>query len=160
MPASPAARQVQKPGAPQHELALSNPSESEHRLCGLFRHGIDGDRADLCRSATEPVACALTETTEGRYVIGSRNYHVSIFRFVIEANESAIKEQMRFDIDGTDIEDPQIETFEFELNVDEHLSPVFKLLMFYVVNGEVIPDSIQVAVEKCLRNKASSDCVL
>jgi hypothetical protein len=65
------------------------------------------------------------------------------------------KNQTAFSIDAIDIDDSDIETFVFDLMVDEYLSPGFKLLMFYVANGEIIPDSIEIPVEKCLMNKAS-----
>ncbi len=61
---------------------------------------------------------------------------------------------MRFDFD--EINDARIEQFEFNFKISQDLSGEFKLLVFYIINGEVIPDSIKIPVDKCLKNKASS----
>jgi hypothetical protein len=37
--------------------------------------------------------------------------------------------------------------------VSEDMSPEINLLVFYVSNVEVIPDSVTLPVEKCLKNK-------
>ena len=46
-----------------------------------------------------------------------------------------------------------ITSLSMSILINEKMSPEFSILMFYVINGEVIPDSISVPVEKCLKNK-------
>jgi hypothetical protein len=37
--------------------------------------------------------------------------------------------------------------------VDAKMSPEFSILAYYISGGEVIPDSIMIPVQKCLKNK-------
>ncbi len=42
---------------------------------------------------------------------------------------------------------------ELKIKITSDLSPVFKLLTYIVINEEIIPDSLNINVKKCLENK-------
>ena len=51
------------------------------------------------------------------------------------------------------VQDESIASISVSILIDEKMSPEFSILAFYVVNGEVIPDSISIPVKTCLKNK-------
>lgn len=45
--------------------------------------------------------------------------------------------------------------FEMSLKVDERMSPEFKILLFTIVDGEIVADSMSFEIEKCLSHPVS-----
>ena len=45
--------------------------------------------------------------------------------------------------------------FEMSLKVDERMSPEFKILLFTIVDGEIVADSMSFEIEKCLNHPVS-----
>lgn len=50
------------------------------------------------------------------------------------------------------VDDATISSFYMLVPISPDISPDVKILVFYVVNGEVIPDSTLIKVAKCLKN--------
>jgi hypothetical protein len=46
-----------------------------------------------------------------------------------------------------------ITSISMSILVDAKMSPEFSILAYYISGGEVIPDSIMIPVQKCLKNK-------
>ena len=46
-----------------------------------------------------------------------------------------------------------VTSISMSILVDAKMSPEFSILAYYISGGEVIPDSIMIPVQKCLKNK-------
>ncbi len=51
------------------------------------------------------------------------------------------------------MDDSSLESFEFSLLITENESPELQILVFYIVKNEIIPDRINVKIQKCVKNK-------
>jgi hypothetical protein len=50
--------------------------------------------------------------------------------------------------------------FEMSLKVDERMSPEFKILLFTIVDGEIVADSMSFEIEKCLSHPVSYSIIM